>query len=156
MKPNPPTTPAATPPRNPTDPTDPTETDGQTGGNIRFSEKLESLYDPSGYAFAAAVYRAIEHPGRMDSREGRSQIESMASAWQRAVRAKLKPSQLDELWCKSIKRARFHAQRRKRQPKAYRTGPEAVWMHEFNERLSAFRLQNAAADSLPDDCVKSM
>ncbi|MCE5185109.1 MAG: hypothetical protein LLF76_03170 [Planctomycetaceae bacterium] len=117
-----------------------TGTDGggagnKTAPNINIVSYLDELYDRTGYIFADRVFRAIGVPHSQDSPAGRSEIEAFASAWQRALRSGRKPTELNELFDKSIKRAEFFGRQRAR-GKRYRNGPEAVWMYEFNQRLA--------------------
>jgi hypothetical protein len=115
-----------------------TGTDGLGEGkasNIKLTDRLDELYDSTGYLFADKVFRAIGVPHAVGSPIGRSEIEAFASAWQRALKSGRNVTALNELFDKSVKRAEFFGRQRAR-GKRYRQGPEAVWMYEFNQRLS--------------------
>ena len=122
-----------------------TETDGggpdsktansDSPSTIRLTDRMDELYDSTGYVFAERVYREIGVPHAMDSPTGRSEIEAFAAAWQRAMRKGLKPSELNALFDKMIKRAGCLGRQRRR-GKKFRNSAEATLMYEFNMRLA--------------------
>jgi hypothetical protein len=127
---------AGTQPRGPTVPT---ETEGggsfQPIPSVQLEAVLSRIYDHSGHTYAEAVYRAIGVPHAIESPKGRAEYEAFATAWQRAIAAKLSPSALNEIWGKGIKAAQQLERKRSRGYK-FRKSAEATWMHMFFERIS--------------------
>lgn len=132
----------------PIEPTEPTETEGVDGlqckSTVQLDAVLNRLYDPSGYAFAGEVYRAIGVQFAITEPKGRAEYEAFASAWQRAIQAKLKPSVLNDLWAKGIKSAN-QLERKKSRGYKFRKSAEATWMHLFFERINAAKREAVAS-----------
>jgi hypothetical protein len=125
-------------------PTGPTGT--EPGGTVNLASVIERLYDPSGYQFAAEVYQAIGVRLPKDSPGGRAEIEAFASAWQRASKAGLTPSALNDLWSKGIHSAR-QLERKKARGYRFRKSAEATWMHTFFQRLDAVKRESVRAST---------
>jgi hypothetical protein len=123
----------------PTEPIGPTETEGgdrfQPIPSVQLESVLNRIYDHSGHTYADAVYRAIGVPHALDSPKGRAEFEAFATAWQRAIAAKLPPSALNEIWHKGIKTAQ-QLERKRSRGYRFRKSAEATWMHMFFERVS--------------------
>lgn len=134
----PPPPPAAQSPKPKSKPTDPSQSDAGEAvsctqepppPSINLSAMLNDLYNPE--LFADAVFQRL-FGGPPCGLHGRQEIGAYASAWERALQASLKPSELKRLWDRSLLRAEQISRKRRRVK-----SPGAVWMHEFNKRLHA-------------------
>jgi hypothetical protein len=126
----------------PTEPIGPTETEGgvsfQQIPSVQMESVLNRIYDHSGHTYADAVYRAIGVPHALDSPKGRAEFEAFATAWQRAIAAKLPPSALNEIWHKGLKTA-HDLERKRSRGYRFRKSAEATWMHMFFERVATVK-----------------
>lgn len=145
-----PSSPAATPPSLPSD--------SDAGGDMpntgnsghppssafrqpqRLGAVLETMSDGSptysseAKEFGEKIFEAIGVKHSPISPEGRRELGNFASAWTQAVSGGLLPTQITELWDKSVKDAqKINRQRGK---KTFKRSAEAVWRYQFNARLS--------------------
>ena len=104
---------------------------------------FDELYDSSGQEFASTIFRELRtfELFTPDSIEGRQELGAFASAWYQARRMKLKPSQLTELWNRSVESARTLA---KKPRKRFTKSSEAVWQFQFKRRLAVIKSEPAA------------
>jgi len=125
--------------------------DPPPGDAAAIAGRIESLYDRSGYGFAEQVCAALGVPGNRDCRAWRREYEAIAAAWQRAQAARLTPTAMDGLWKRSLKSAVKIGRMRQRKTRWVK-GPEAVWMHEFNQRLAAAQADAAGYAARQKQC----
>jgi hypothetical protein len=82
--------------------------------------------------FAEQVFVMVfDRPADTGRLVDRRELAALAGAWNRALLAKLKPLQLEELWEKSVKMKTADIRRLRKAKK-----PGAAWMTIFNGRLA--------------------